>query len=464
MAARSGKTKPQRVAEEVARAVNAGKAHAFETVDFSNPDRPKTCLEVDFPILSVNQVAIIEGNAGKPIYQMSKWWARRRSSVFRSMLLAAGMKAPKDPANAAKQVWDAYYGNHQEKGAFSNLKVADIFMGGGTTVVEGTRLGMNMYGTDLNPIAWFVVKNEISRVQSDEVEALLADIRSEVNPQVMPFYACDCPRGHKGTWKQISTDAVMGSEFDPLDLTEHDRADYSYQGPEVIYVFWAKHGPCQVTGCGHRTPIMSSPVVAVKTLTVNSWPHVCASCSNRYDVEQQDARMAPAVPLVIADSETPFAALSKNLSVNCPHCDHHESQPAINGKAKKKKVQLSLLVSPKWLSGAPCRTPSGDEQGGSASDNLEATVRWNQERAKTNQLFEVRGVLPSLVVCPYSGTEVKTGKDGDTVPKRSSFACGACGTVQDVLTTIKATDKTGPISAYAIQGFCPACNSEKQFL
>ena len=25
---------------------------------------------------------IIEGNAGKPIYQMSKWWARRRSSVF----------------------------------------------------------------------------------------------------------------------------------------------------------------------------------------------------------------------------------------------------------------------------------------------------------------------------------------------------------------------------------------------
>jgi hypothetical protein len=25
--------------------------------------------------------------AGKPIYQMSKWWARRRSSVFRSLSL-----------------------------------------------------------------------------------------------------------------------------------------------------------------------------------------------------------------------------------------------------------------------------------------------------------------------------------------------------------------------------------------
>ncbi|MEZ6152340.1 MAG: DUF1156 domain-containing protein [Pirellulaceae bacterium] len=36
----------------------------------------------------------LEGNAGKPIYQMSKWWARRRSSVFRAMLIAAAVEAP----------------------------------------------------------------------------------------------------------------------------------------------------------------------------------------------------------------------------------------------------------------------------------------------------------------------------------------------------------------------------------
>ena len=65
-------------------AVGAGLPAMVETVDFGDPERPKTCLEVDFPILPVNQVAVIEGNAGKPIYQMSKWWARRRSSVFRS--------------------------------------------------------------------------------------------------------------------------------------------------------------------------------------------------------------------------------------------------------------------------------------------------------------------------------------------------------------------------------------------
>src|SRR5262249_49835196 len=188
------------VSDEMECAVGAGKSASVETVDFDDPARPKTCIEVDFPILPVNQIATIEGNAGKPIYQMSKWWARRRSSVFRSILIAAGTKSPDDSAGAAKVVWDLYYAKHQKKGALARLKVADIFMGGGTTLVEGSRLGMQMWGTDLNPIAWFVVKNEFTTVTADEVTALLTDVEAEVKPALMPFYACECPRGHKGKW------------------------------------------------------------------------------------------------------------------------------------------------------------------------------------------------------------------------------------------------------------------------
>ena len=198
-------SKKEQLAQEIAKAVGAGKPVALETVDFNDPNRPKTCLEVDFPILPVNQVAVIEGNAGKPIYQMSKWWARRRSSVFRSMLIAAATKAPDDPAHAAKLVWDNYYANHQKKGAFKHLKVADIFMGGGTTLVEGSRLGMQMSGNDLNPVAWFVVKQELANVDLDEVKRLLADIEAEVKPQIMPFYYCDGPNGEKGKWTHKPT-------------------------------------------------------------------------------------------------------------------------------------------------------------------------------------------------------------------------------------------------------------------
>jgi hypothetical protein len=100
--ARAPMTKKELLAQEIAKAVGAGKPVALETVDFSDPNRPETCLEVDFPILPINQIAAIEGNASKPIYQMSKWWARRRSSVFRSMLIAAATKAPDDPDQAAR--------------------------------------------------------------------------------------------------------------------------------------------------------------------------------------------------------------------------------------------------------------------------------------------------------------------------------------------------------------------------
>src|SRR5260370_16484774 len=193
-------SKKEYLAQEIAKAVGAGKPVALETVDFNDSNRHKTCLEVDFPILPVNQVAVIEGNAGKPIYQMSKWWARRRSSVFRSMLLAAATKAPEDPSHAAKLIWDNYYANHEKKGAFANLKVADIFMGGGTTLVEGSRLGMQVVGNDLNPVAWLVVKNQFAQVTPSEVEDLLNAIEADVKPQIMRFYATTCPRRHGPTY------------------------------------------------------------------------------------------------------------------------------------------------------------------------------------------------------------------------------------------------------------------------
>ena len=446
-------TKKEQLAIEVGKAVGAGKAVAMETVDFNDPNRPKTCLEVDFPILPVNQVAIIEGNAGKPIYQMSKWWARRRSSVFRSMLIAAATKAPEDKSHAAKLVWDNYYSNHQKKGAFKHLKVADIFMGGGTTLVEGSRLGMQMYGNDLNPVAWFVVKQELANIDLDEVKRLLADIEREVKPQIMPFYYCDGPNGEKGKWTHVATKRVMGPDFDPLTLAPEQRCEYQYDGPEIIYTFWAKHGPCQVTGCGHRTPIMTSPVMSIKTLSVKYWEHTCGKCGSDFHVEENNARMAPDVQLYVAPDEYPFSTLDPKRGVVCPHCGH---AAMVNlGKGKNKKVEMSLLVHPQWLAGSPKANVNRESFGGSAQDDAAATTRWNQERARKIRLLEVRGQLPDTVTCPETKLTFSTGKDGGTVPKKSSYACGACGTVQDVLDTVKASGKTGPMAGYAVQGYAP---------
>ncbi|WP_058554677.1 hypothetical protein [Thiohalocapsa sp. ML1] len=466
-----GLKKDEWLAQEVAKAIGAGKPWACETVDFSDPDRPPTCIEVDFPIVPVNEPAEIEASSGaatKPIYQMSRWWARRQASVFRSILLASVIKAPDDPAEAAKLVWDAYYGNHQKKGAFKHLKVADIFMGGGTTIVEGSRLGMQMFGNDLNPVAWFIVKNALAQVDKAEVEALLADIEAEVKPQIMPFYACDCPRGHKGQWTRVSTGEVMGDDFDPLALTPDERKDYSYHGPEIIYAFWAKHGPCQVTGCGHRTPIMSSPVMAIKTLTVKAWSRTCKHCGAKYDLEQRDARMAPGVPLVVADTELPFAVAELGDDAmperaTCPCCGATERFGKL-GAGRRKKVELSLLVHPQWLQGEASHDPEGRPYGGSANDPVEATIRWNEVRAEKCKLIEVRGKLPEVVECPETGGHIRTGKEGGNVHQQSSFACQACGGNQDVLTSVKSYGRTAPFAEHAYQVYCPVCegNGELQ--
>lgn len=243
-------TKKEMITQEVARTVGAGKPVVLETVDFSDPNRPKTCLEVDFPILPVNEIAKVESSSGagrKPVYTMSKWWARRPSSVFRSILLSAATKAPESEFEAASLVFKNIYKSHKANSAMQSISVLDPFMGGGTTIVEGLRLGLRMVGNELNPLAWFIVKNELSIIDASEIEALLDDIEKDVRPEIAPFIACDGPNGEKGVWTHKPTNRVMGEDFDPLSLRPEERKDYSYEGPEIIYTFWAKHGPCQVT-------------------------------------------------------------------------------------------------------------------------------------------------------------------------------------------------------------------------
>lgn len=489
MAKVRGKSKKEMLDEQIAAAVHAGREVAAETVDFSDPDRPRTCLEVDFPIIPVNQVASIEGNAGKPIYQMSKWWARRRSSVFRSMLIAASTKAPSDESKAAKTVWDSYYANYQKRGSLRHLKVLDPFMGGGTTLVEGSRLGLQMSGCDLNPVAWLVVRNELASINEKAVTQVLKSIEAEVKPQILPYYACDGPHGERGRWFRFSgmqnsqavavqlafggeapsplpeSEAVweeLPSDFDIFTIPWQQRRNYKYKGPEQIYTFWIKHIACNREGCGHYTPIVSSPVIAVKTLTVDAWlAFECSVCSREFDIERHEARMAPDVPLYLSPDEPAFATMKVGGLFECPHCgaQHQDERAFANGdsqelgKAEDKKVNLTLLVHPHWLAGCPKLDADGKEYGGSADDPLEATKRWNKDRASRLRLLEVRGELPEQVTCPETNVTFYTDQRGGTTKKVGHFTCGACGTQQSALESIEATGKSAPWAQVCCQAY-----------
>ncbi|MDA2196945.1 DUF1156 domain-containing protein [Bacillus cereus group sp. BceL221] len=494
------KTKKEELLESIKNLINANENIEVETVDYSDPNRPKTIIEVDFPILPINQIASIEGNAGKPIYQMSKWWARRRSSVFRMMLLASSIKSPEDNISASKKAWETYYANHQKKGSFNNIRVADIFMGGGTTIVEGSRLGMQMYGNDLNPVAWMVVKNELAQVDVNQLSNTFVEIEQQLKPQIMPYYSCECPRGHKGKWlkfeqadvpinpyydeltitepsekeikkfkKGIATFEgwskwysvrgfnyeIMPGDFNPLSIPIEERKLYRYWGPEIIYTFWAKYGPCSTTECDHRTPLISNPVIATKDLSVKYYnDYCCSSCEEKFDVELKEARLAPGEPLVISDSEKPFTIVDNNGDFVCPSCKHKDNLSVFDQvKTKNKKVSLSLILHPQWLKG------SNLTRGGSVTDSVEDTQKWNEDRANNLRYIEVRGKLPKEITCPETGVSLNTSQGN--IPRRSTFTCQSdtCGREQDVLTSIRETQKTGPVSMYTQQCYCPECDN-----
>src|SRR6266581_376966 len=110
----------------------------------------KRAIEEDFPIVEINKLAAPERTAFKPIYQMHKWFARRASCVFRAILLGA-LKP------AGTNIMEEFYKDHSDDLDTNGKNVTDVFMGGGTPVVEAVRLGCHVTGIDLNPVAWFIV-------------------------------------------------------------------------------------------------------------------------------------------------------------------------------------------------------------------------------------------------------------------------------------------------------------------
>lgn len=500
------KTAAKKAKAEVELPANLGKAwNDCEVPDFNDPNRSKTCLEVDFPIAQINALAQLEATSGaakKPIYSMSKWWARRQSSVFRSLLIAAATKCPDDPSEAAKAVWEHYYCNHQKAGKFSNLKVLEPFMGGGTTLVEGARLGMQMTGIDLNPVAWFVCKNELAGSDPKQVEALFAEIEKEVKPQIQPFYTTSCPRGHRGHWIDIRTNQT--ANVDPVALPPEERAHYRWEGPEVIYTFWAKHGPCGAHGCDHRTPLFKSLIIAQKTMTTNYLELTCPECGEVFHAELGESRMAPGTELLCADADEPaFSTTTQNFAnllndydkgtaqdtidrwaklngltadevgLHCPHChafagkavqdvlQRHVNCKALERKKKafnikKKKVQLWLLISPEWAKGVSGKDKNGNEYGGYAGADSSITANWNNKRLDNLSLIEVRSKKEPESFFWHGETLSTNG----TVPRQAHFTCNLCGRENNTLESVRPTHHTAPVAEYALQCHCPQCDAE----
>lgn len=444
----------------------AAEKYKLETVDFSDPSRPKTCIEVDFPILQVNEIAAIETNATKPIYIMSKWWARRRSAVFRQLLISSALKAPKNESQVAQVSWSQMYRkSHRKHGLFKGIKVVDIFMGGGTTIVEGARMGFNVTGIDINPIAWWVVYNETHPVEPKKVEAFYKYLESRVKPQIMPFFTAKSPKGFRGFW--VNTETGEKADIDPKLIPPEERFKYSWSGAEIVYTFWMKHIMCADPGCSHLTPQVNSSIVAEKSAKIKFFSNcVCPGCGNVFDLELNDFRMAPTAKFIKSEEEEPFAVLAPTeQESSCPHCEAIltaewiDDQISKMGKPKSKEVKHSLVLPKQWLKGI-----SGKGKGyfgGFHGATDEQDRIWFKERSEGLFLIEVRGdVLDNLKHTNFGKKATKGESIGDAGSSKL-VVCGGCGRQQDPLTCIKLTGHLAPVFPYLIQGIDPEMKEKK---
>lgn len=131
-------------------------------------------IERNFDVSFIAAMALREKQVQqnyRPLIAVHKWFARRPGTLFRGLLLAEFGQAP---------VKELFFRSN----AFPGKRVGDPFMGGGTPLIEANRLGCSVVGWDINPMAWWIVRQEVEHLDliayRSEASALLAELQTEV--------------------------------------------------------------------------------------------------------------------------------------------------------------------------------------------------------------------------------------------------------------------------------------------
>jgi adenine-specific DNA methylase len=285
--------------------------------------RPDLPIERGFPIERVNEIAEKESRAKqyyRPIYTMHKWWARRPGCLFRAMTmyslldeditvddievyepgenqtLGENGSSNEDLVDAIGEVsmdnpeslWEFYPNDVRIK----NKKILDPFMGGGTSLVEASRFGVESVGVDLNPVAWFVTKKQLDAGQTDveELEAAFERVKEDVADEILQYYRTPCPNG------------------------DHDA--------DVMYNFWVKELDC--VSCGHTVPLFKDyRVAAGRYENDDKYNVLCPDCGTVTLVDDwQDESECTECHHEFIPKE---GNVTRGGYYNCPECGQKES-------------------------------------------------------------------------------------------------------------------------------------------
>jgi len=242
---------------------------------------PRAIEDDAFPFEALSDIAELESwrkEINRPLSHLHKWWAQRLGTVFRAIVL--GALAPK-----GVDLLDLFY----RRVRVSDAVVFDPFMGSGTTVTEAVKLGARAIGRDINPVAYFLVRNALAVHDRAAVLDTFRAIERDVADTLKSFYQAKLPDGRRVT---------------------------------TLYYFWVKTVPCPA--CDTAVDLFSSYVFAqhayarrfpearavcphcggVNLVRFDATEATCSNCRKHFDASHGPARGSKAT---------------------CPHCAHEFS-------------------------------------------------------------------------------------------------------------------------------------------
>jgi adenine-specific DNA methylase len=214
----------------------------------------------------------------RPIIGVHKWFARRPGALFRALLLAEFVGDEPLP--------QSYF----EAQNLGSLVVGDPFMGGGTPLLEASRMGCHVVGADINPMAYWIVRQAMAELDLQAFRDAAEGIIAGTEKQIGHLYETRC--------------TLCGNPRAP-----------------VKYFMWVKQQPC--TRCDQTIDLFSSYVLA-KNQRHPNYVLVCPNCAALNEVAS--LKPDPGTCHTCGEKLRARGFGGRNV-VACPHCGHENRYP-----------------------------------------------------------------------------------------------------------------------------------------
>ena len=150
-------------------------------------------IEKDFDLSFIADLALREKQIQqnyRPVIAVHKWFARRPGTAFSGVSFCLNFRPPGSKA---------FFGQIISR----NSRLRSVY-GRGTPLVEANRVGCDITGFDINPMAYWIVREEIESLNLSQYQVEAKKIRQKLERTIGALYRTKCLDCGSGQTSNIS--------------------------------------------------------------------------------------------------------------------------------------------------------------------------------------------------------------------------------------------------------------------